>query len=92
MNQELELPGFRGLESGVLKDFLITADSGREKTCAFCSECGVRIYNTTSALMAVTAGTLDNTSWLNPDAPYWTKKRQSWVPLPDDIPCFKEFE
>ena len=80
------------LESGQLKEFVTTADSGREKTCAFCPDCGVRIYNATSALMAIKAGTLDDTSWLKPDAHYWTKSKQPWTRLPTDIPCFEEFE
>jgi hypothetical protein len=49
----------------------MAAASGREKTCAFCPECGVRIYNRTSQLMSVKAGTLDHTSLLRPDAHYW---------------------
>ena len=80
------------LGSGTLKEFQTTADSGRRKTCAFCPECGVRIYNATSALMAIKAGTLDDTSSLNPDAHYWTKRKQSWTPLPAEIPCFEESE
>ena len=80
------------LKTGKLKEFVTKADSGREKTCAFCPDCGVRIYNATSALMAVKAGTLDDTSWLKPDAHYWTKNRQSWIALPNDVPCFEEFD
>ena len=66
------------LESGGLKVFQVTADSGRTKTCAFCPDCGVRIYNATSALMAIKAGTLDDTSRLQPDAHYWIKSKQPW--------------
>ena len=80
------------LEAGVLKEFLTTADSGRAKTCAFCPDCGVRIYNATPALMAIKAGTLDDTSWLKPDAHYWTKRKQPWTPLSTDIPCFDEVD
>ena len=68
------------------------ADSGREKVCAFCPHCGVRIFNSTSALMAIKAGTLDDKSWLKPDAHYWTKRKQSWVLLPNDISSFEESE
>jgi hypothetical protein len=76
------------LQSGTLKTFLTVADSGRQKTCAFCPECGVRIYNATSALMSVKAGTLDDTSSLTPDAHYWVVRKQAWTPLPADVPCF----
>jgi len=78
------------LRSGEISTFLTTVASGREKTCGFCPNCGVRIYNETKIIMAIKAGTLDDTSWLKPDAHYWTKRKQSWVPLPDDVPCFED--
>jgi hypothetical protein len=40
--------------------------------------------------MSVKAGTLHDTSWLKPDAHYWTKRKQPWTPLPTDVPCFEE--
>ena len=80
------------LDAGVLKEFQTTAASNRKKKCAFCPTCGVRIYNATSALMAIKPGTLDDTSWLSPDAHYWTIRKQTWMRLPDDLPCFEEFE
>ena len=78
------------IESGSLQAFVTTADSGRQKTCAFCPQCGVRIYNATSALMSIKAGTLDDTSWLRPDAHYWVTRRQPWLTLPKDVPVFEE--
>ena len=80
------------LKSGKLKKFLTKADSGREKVCAFCPDCGVRIYNTTNVIMAIKAGTLDDTSQLKPHAHFWTKNAQPWISLPTDIPCFEGFE
>lgn len=77
------------LTSGVLKNFEITADSGRSKIGAFCSGCGVRIYNRTSALMSIKAGTLDDVSWLVPNGHYWTRSKQPWVQIPDGIECFE---
>jgi hypothetical protein len=80
------------LTSGELQTFGLEADSGRRKTCAFCPKCGVRIFNRTSALCSVKAGTLDDTSWLAPDAHYWTASKQDWTVLPDDLPCFRRHE
>jgi len=80
------------LISGELRTFELTADSGRVKTCAFCPNCGVRIYNRTSASYSVKAGTLDDTSWLVPAAHYWTRSRQAWTTLPADLPCFETHE
>jgi hypothetical protein len=91
MSLIIKAESFR-LESGQLKEFRTTADSGGEKVCAFCPDCGVRIYNATKALMAIKAGTLDDTSWLHPDAHYWTRSKQPWVSLSDNIPCFDKFE
>ena len=80
------------LLSGELKTFELTAESGRVKTCAFCPDCGVRIYNRTSALMSVKAGTLDDVSWLSPDAHDWTRSKQPWMALPDDVACYELHE
>ena len=82
-------PAAFSLTRGELKFFELTAESGRPKTCAFCPDCGVRIYNRTSALMSIKAGTLDDTAGLDPDGHYWTRSRQGWCVLPGDLPCFE---
>ena len=76
--------------AGHLKTFEVIAESGRTKTCAFCPECGVRIYNTTGSRKSIKAGTLDDTQMLRPDAHYWTKRKQNWVVLPPDVPCYED--
>ncbi len=78
------------LRAGVLKTFEVRCDSGRIKTCAFCSECGTRIYHQTAGGMSVKAGTLDDTSWLKPDSHYWTMRKQSWVTIPGGVPQFPD--
>lgn len=78
------------LTSGELKFFETVPDSGRKKTCAFCGDCGVRIYNMTSVIKSIKAGTLDDRSWLSPNAHYWTKSKQNWTSLPEDIPCYAD--
>lgn len=78
------------LRSGVLKTFEVRCDSGRIKTCAFCPECGTRIYHQTRNGMSVKAGTLDDTCWLKPDAHYWTMRKQSWVGVPDGVLQFTD--
>ena len=82
--------GFQ-LSSGTLKTFEIRADSGRTKTCAFCPDCGVRIYNATRPdRISIKAGTLDDVSKLQPQAHGWTSRKQPWTTLPADIPCYNE--
>ena len=79
------------LTSGELKMFEASTNDGRSKTCAFCPDCGVRIYNRTSALMSIKAGTLDDSTALNPDGHFWTGSKQAWVELPSDIPCYDTY-
>ncbi len=78
------------LLSGALKTFEVRCDSGRIKTCAFCPECGTRIYHQTPSGMSVKAGTLDDTSRLKPDSHYWTMRKQPWVIIPDGVPQFPD--
>ena len=78
------------LVSGTLKTFEVLCDSGRVKTCAFCPECGTRIFHRTDRGMSVKAGTLDDASGLVPDGHYWTASKQPWVAIPDSVPQFPD--
>jgi hypothetical protein len=79
------------LDSGNLKTFETRADSGRSKTCAFCPDCGARIYNAvTSSRKSIKAGTLDDVSKLQPRAHIWTSRKQPWTVLPADLRCYSE--
>ncbi len=78
------------LRGGTLKTFETSTASGRTKHCAFCPECGVRIYNTTGSHKSIKAGTLDERGGLAPQAHYWTGRKQPWVVLPDGVPCFAQ--
>ena len=74
------------LEAGTLKSFTVECDSGRNKTCTFCPDYGTRIYHQTRPSgMSIKAGTLDDTSKLEPVAHYWTKRKQPWVIIPDGV-------
>jgi hypothetical protein len=81
------VPASFRLTTGTLNTFEVICDSGRVKTCAFCPECGGRIYNATANRMSVKAGTLDDTSSLEPAAHFWTKRKQPWVVIPDGVPA-----
>jgi len=78
------------LVSGELQIFSVLCDSGRTKECAFCGSCGTRIYHRGEWGMSVKAGTLDDTSGLNPDAHYWTKRKQPWVQIPAGVRRFTD--
>ena len=72
------------LLSGDLKFFTVVCDSGRTKTCAFCRDCGTRVYHSSNNTISVKPGTLDDTSSLRPTHHYWTKRKQPWVVISDD--------
>ena len=79
------------LLSGELKSFTMVCDSGRTKECFLCTNCGTRIYHqVVQAAISIKAGTLDDTSSLQPSAHYWTKSKQSWVPIPAGARCFED--
>jgi hypothetical protein len=78
------------LLAGALETFTVPCDSGRSKDCAFCGRCGTRIYHCGEWGMSVKAGTLDDISNLRPDAHYWTKRKQPWVPIPEGVQCFAD--
>jgi len=72
------------LQSGKLRFWSTTADDGSEKRCAFCPECGTRIYHVfgdASDPISLKAGTLDDTSRLDPVAHIWTKRAHRWLEL-----------
>ncbi len=77
------------LVRGVPKAFTIRADSGREVTRFFCSNCGTPAYGTAYGEMCfINAGVLDDPSIYRSEAVLWTRSAQPWHHLPDDVPAF----
>ena len=77
--------------AGEPRTWTTQADSGADKECVFCPECGVRIYNTLSSMpktLNIKPGTLDDRSGLQPALHVWLSSRQPWVPLAEGIPGF----
>jgi len=76
---------------GTLKKFTRSSDSGRPVVCSFCPECGNRIIHEPSYaphMVNVRAGTLDDTSWLEPTVQAWTASKHPWLILGIE-PCFE---
>ena len=72
------------LLNGQLKTFTRQSESGRPVVCAFCPECGNRIYHEAqwmAGVLNIKPGTLDDTSFLRPRAQIWTAKKQPWLDL-----------
>ncbi len=77
-------PGALVLLRGEPKLWTTRADSGAIKRCAFCPDCGSRIYHggdDEDAPISIKAGTLDDTSSLQPTDHIWTSSAQHWLHL-----------
>lgn len=58
-------------------------DHGQENQRQFCGRCGSPVLTTSNAmpdLAFIKAGTLDDTSWLQPQLEVWTSSAQPWMP------------
>lgn len=76
---------------GELSTYEDVGDSGQPVLRQFCGKCGSPILSDMAAVpdvLFIKAGTLDDTSWLEPDANLWTEHKQSWVALSDDMKNF----
>lgn len=68
-----------------------TADSGRITTRWVCPDCGSWISGAPQpgSAVRVRAGTLDDTSWLQPTMHFWTRSKQPWIVLPKGDQTFE---
>ena len=63
------------------------ADSGREMDIHRCVKCGTRLWHNnlaSSALVFITAGTLDDSSWVIPTSHIWIEKASPGVLIQED--------
>jgi hypothetical protein len=72
-----------------------TADSGRTITRWVCPDCGSWLCSgrefgsaDPAAPRPVRAGTLDDTSWVEPGVHLWTRSKQKWIKLPESSRIF----
>ena len=80
--------GAFGLLQGELKTWIRSSDAGRPVLCGFCPDCGTRITHKAELYRGFTnvrAGTLDDRSWLQPTMSFWTREKQPWVTVPEDL-------
>ncbi len=78
---------------GPIKMYSRPAESGAQTNCWFCSECGSRLYHQSASYsdqVTLKAGTLDDTTVLEPVAHLWVKRKQPWVLLSDNVATFEE--
>jgi hypothetical protein len=72
------------LMSGELKFWERPADSGDTTVCAFCPDCGSRLYHfgrQDPEVISLKAGSLDDTAGLAPIGHIWVRSKQPWVDL-----------
>jgi hypothetical protein len=77
--------------SGEYKTYNDTGDSGATVKRQFCGDCGSPLFSRVAhppGVMFVKAGTLDDTSSLQPSFHCYTKSAQKWVEL-GDVPGFE---
>jgi hypothetical protein len=73
---------------GEVKTWTREANSGREVACLFCGNCGTRLFHDraySKETINIKAGTLDDTSWLEPVGNLWTKSAQPWIDISDKL-------
>ncbi len=69
-------------------EFLGTGDSGGKVHRNFCRNCGSPLWSTCESISGVEfikAGTLDDTSWLDPTAHVWCETMQPWVDISESV-------
>ena len=75
-----------------LKTLDTRCENGLLKRCVFCPDCGTRILHGSDnpeQPVSIKAGSLDDTSWLDPVAHIWLKSAQPWVAIDrDHYLCF----
>jgi hypothetical protein len=60
----------------------------RHRRCPDCNSC---VWGEIGGLvLALQAGTLDDTSWLDPIAHIWTSSAQPWVEIPTDVLLYEK--
>jgi hypothetical protein len=70
-----------------------TGSTGQISRRYSCRSCFTRLYNSNSTrpgIIALRAGTLDESHTLKVVAHIWTKRKQSWIVLPEDVKCWPE--
>ena len=76
---------------GQLKTFHDTGDSGLRLERNFCPECGSPIFTDVAAMPGIAfikAGTLDDTSWLDPKMHIYCDSKEQWTPMPEGVQEF----
>lgn len=78
---------------GVPRTFVRPTASGSTLECSFCPDCGTRLFHRRDAYadtLNIKGGAFDDTSWLVPAGHIWTRSKQGFVSIPDDVLAYEE--
>ncbi|MGB0723700.1 MAG: GFA family protein, partial [Gammaproteobacteria bacterium] len=73
--------------------FDVTGDIGATNTRHFCPQCGGRLFGSNSSVpgvLAITAGSFEDSGWYKPNIVIYTKRQHAWDPRDESIPSFPE--
>jgi hypothetical protein len=79
------------IEGEPLSAYETEGESGQPLIRKFCRNCGSGIVTdvtVTPDLEWIKAGTLDDTSWLQPQVHWWCDSAQPWVKIDEAVPAF----
>jgi hypothetical protein len=80
--------------SGETKPSRMPTDSGKPHDIFRCPQCGTAMWSTyggVTAVRFVRVGTLDEPTAFVPGVHIYTRSKQPWVGLPDDVPAFEAY-
>jgi hypothetical protein len=81
--------------SGAPRAHRLKGGSGKDHEVFFCATCGTQVWSRYHAApgstLFVRVGTLDEPERLAPDVHIYTRSKQPWLPLPEDVPSFEAF-
>ena len=80
------------IEGEPLAAYETQGESGQPIIRKFCPNCGSPVVSdvtVTPDLVWIKAGTLDDTSWLQPQVHWWRDSAQPWVKINDATPTFE---
>ena len=79
------------LTEGSTKSFGYIGDSGKPLQRHFCADCGSRLFSNVEAMpdmVFVSAGSMDDASWLQPQMHIYASSAQPWAAIPPDAKVF----
>lgn len=77
---------------GELTAWVRTSDKGEINTRYNCTACGNTIHGVSASSPTLTklqAGTLDDTTKVEPEVHIWTRSRQRWYSFDDRVTCYE---